>query len=442
LPAKIEAAQQAIGKRLQWASSRLPKVKTDDPALDELYRRCILTILESRWDGPGVSWRPFYAVGTWIWAVPWDLSYTSEGLSILDPEGLRENLLADLKADTARYVQNRFALLRVLRDYMRQTGDVQIFDQKVNGSTVFKLMKQGAEDIEKKYGSRSDGLLDFGGGAQNFLEIRTDGYDHVVGTDNGLAVAYFRQIAEWCRQRNDPDATTFDQRADRILKAMNEKLWDPRTKWFINLEPGDAKNLVWSYHEYDLLDADILSPAQKLGMISHLTEGQFIAPYGLYSISKADTEHWDLEDVDWGGGGQYTGEPFRLSEALYRMGDSQLAWDILSRCTLWTKHYPYIPQEIFGDFPGYPEVEMPAALAAGTGVQTIIFGVFGLHPQQDGSLQVSPSYQHEFGHASLRGYRFRNHSYDVVLDPWKYKVFRDGKLAAKNSYGTTASLSD
>jgi hypothetical protein len=119
-------------------------------------------------------------------------------------------------------------------------------------------------------------------------------------------------------------------------------------------------------------------------------------------LSKADLAHWDLEDVDWGGGGQYTGHPLRIAEFLYRHGSGELDWDILSRCTLWTQWYPYIPQEIFGDFPGYPEVEMPLEIAAGSGVQAILFGLFGLRPQVDGALEILPSYHRNLGEAKCK----------------------------------------
>jgi hypothetical protein len=222
---------------------------------------------------------------------------------------------------------------------------------------------------------------------------------------------------------------------------MNQKLWDQQNGWFVNLYPDGSRHLVLSYHQFDLLDADILSQNQQDRIIGRIKEGEFLAPFGVYSISKADRVHWDLEDVDWGGGGQYTGEPLRLAESLYKLGHPGLGWDIVARCTRWTKHFPYIPQEIFGDYPGYPEVEMPLEVAAGSGVQAVLFGVFGLRPGVDGTLVISPSYRRELGQARLTGYRFRGHVYDVILGPWDYEVFRDGKLAQRTEYGRAAEFS-
>ena len=83
----------------------------------------------------------------------------------------------------------------------------------------------------------------------------------------------------------------------------------------------------------------------------------------------------------------------------YRLGYSELAWDLLNRCTLWTKNFPIIPQEVFGDNPRSPEVEMPLELDAGSAMGAVVFGVFGLRPHLDGSLEVAPSYHQELGQA-------------------------------------------
>ena len=462
LAQRMERADQALRRRLQWAGDALPQVSTADPAFDDLYRRCILSVLESRWERENFTAKPFYAVGTWIFTIPWDTSYASEMLSILDPAGLREAFLTYVRAGLLTnswvpwngnanthfgntttnywYAQNPFAEMRILQDYLNQTGDSDFLNHSEEGATIFEWMKRMGRELVKQYG-RPDGLLDFGAGSQRMLEIRTDGYDHVVAATNGMAVAYFRQVAAWCRERNDPEAAQFESWATTLHSVLNQKLWDNQTGWFVNLYPDGSKHLVLSYHLFDMLDAGILSDRQRDAMLGHLKEGEFLGPLGLYSISKADRVHWDLEDVDWGGGGQYTGEPLRLAESLYRLGNQELAWDILKRCTKWTSYFPYITQEIFADNPRSPEVEMPLEIAAGSGVQAVIFGVFGLRPHLDGTLVVSPSYHQELGQARLTGYRFRGHSYDVRLGPWDYEVFKDGKLVARVAYSKSIEFS-
>jgi hypothetical protein len=463
LAQRMERADQALRSRLEWAGEALPQINTNDPAFDGFYRRCILSVLETRWERENFTAKPFYAVGTWIFTIPWDTSFASEMLSVLDPAGLREAFLAYVRAGlmtnswvpwngngnantyfpgtklTYWYVQSPFAEMRILQDYLNQTGDKEFLNHSEQGATIFEWMKRMGRELEKQYG-RPDGLMDFGAGSQRMIEIRTDGYEHVVAASNGLAFAYYSQLAEWCRERNDPDAALFEGWAKAIQEALNQKLWDEKDGWFVNLYPDGSKQLVLSYHLFDLLDAGILSPHQREAMIGRLKEGEFLGPLGMYSMSKADRAHWDLEDVDFGGGGQYTGQPLRIVESLYRLGHPELAWDILSRCIEWTKYFPLIPQEVFADNPRSPEVEMPLELDAASAMGAIVFGVFGLRPHADGSLAVAPSYHRELGQARLTGYKFRGHSYDVVMGPWDYEVFRDGKLVKRTNYATAVEF--
>jgi len=97
------------------------------------------------------------------------------------------------------------------------------------------------------------------------------------------------------------------------------------------------------YHLFDLLDAGILSPIKRDAMLSHLKEGEFLAPLGMYSMSKADRAHWDLEDVDLAGRAVYGYTAAHRGEFV-QVGIPGLAWDILARCTKWTEHFPTIPR--------------------------------------------------------------------------------------------------
>ena len=218
--------------------------------------------------------------------------------------------------------------------------------------------------------------------------------------------------------------------------SINDRLWDEQAGWFHNLYPDGSQHLVWSYHVFDLLGTSLPSETQQRRLIGHLVEGEFLGPYGMYSVSKSDDTHWDLMDEDWGGGGQYPGMPLRIAEALYRLGHAELGWNILSRCKLWTERYPYVPQDVFTDYPNdMDEEDMPLEISAGSGVQAVVFGIFGLRPSPDGALEVSPSYHQELGEAKLKGYSFRGHSYDVTMGPWEFRVYRDGQLAAQHPYG-------
>jgi len=89
-------------------------------------------------------------------------------ISMLDPEGLRQAFLADLrpgllkstyvpwngKTDNYWYAQSPFAAMRILQDYLRQTGDKSFLDHREQAATIFDWMKQ----VERKRKSVSPGL--------------------------------------------------------------------------------------------------------------------------------------------------------------------------------------------------------------------------------------------------------------------------------------------
>jgi hypothetical protein len=454
LAARIARADHALRERLQWAAENIPRISTADQQLNDLYYRSVLSVLESRWERENFFVHPFYAAGTWLFTTAWDTSYASELLSILDPKGLREAFLAFIRsglltctyipwngeAGEFAYAQDPFAKMRILRDYLGGTGDLAFLDRVENGATVYEWMKRMGVDLKKQRG-RPDGLLDFGSNSNNLLEIRTDGYEHVVAATNGLAAKYFQQIADWGRVRNDPDAEQFAQWALQLKKSLNDKLWNEQAGWFDNLFPDGSRQQVMSYHLFDILNTGLLSERQQHRLVEHIREGEFLGPYGMYSIAKSDDVHWDLMDEDWGGGGQYTGMPLRIAESLYRLGYSQLGWNILARCARWTERYPYLPQDAFTDsIADLDEEDMPLEIAAGSGAQAVLFGVFGLRPALDGSLAILPAYHAELGEAKMAGYLFRGHLYDVAMTSAGYCVYRDGKLAARNVYGAATKF--
>ena len=306
LAQRMEGADQALHKRLQWAGETLPQVSTDDPAFDDLYRRSILSVLECRWERDNFVVKPFYAVGTWTFTIPWDTSYASEMLSVLDPAGLRQAFLAYVHAglmtnswvpwngnasgntyfpgtkQTYWYVQSPFAEMRTLQDYLNQTGDKEFLNHSEEGATIFEWMKRMGRGLEKQYG-RPDGLMDFPEPARNgSSRFAPDGYEHVVAASNGLAFAYFSQMAEWCRERNDPDVRRNLRLGRKTVNAsINEKLWDEKDRWFVNLYPDGSKQLVFNFTTlFDLLDTGILSPPSKRGYAQPSERGRISGSAG------------------------------------------------------------------------------------------------------------------------------------------------------------------
>ena len=457
LAERIERGQLATREDLNWAAKQLPQFYSENKQLEEFYKRSILTVLNCKMNRPDCVSRPYYMSGPSsdrCWA--WDTSFASEMLATMDPDGFKKTVRnffrggqcfritsfnwnqkfdSHWNGQLGGYCQNPMAMIRMVSDYVRLTGDKSFLDEKVDDRSILQYLKQGAISLREQY-ARPDGLLDIGEGTGKMLEIRTSGYEHVLAAINGMAAGYFSRLAGWCKQRNDPDAAKFQDWSDRLIAALDSTLWNDAAGWYENLYPDGSRHLVFSYHMFDLLDEPGLPKDRKLRMIQGIRDGEFLGPYGMFSIARSDSAHWDREDCDWGGGGSYVGQPLRIAEALYRL-DSDKAWDVLSRCARWVECFPYFPQTIYADELALQphQMDWPLQISGGGGVQAVVFGLFGIQPAEDGSITISPHYNKSLGESKLTGYRFRGHSYDIILKPTSFEVHRDGNLLATKPHG-------
>ena len=455
LAARIERGQLATRDELKWAAERLPQIHTDSKALNEFYQRSALTLLMCRLNRPDYVVNPFYDFGQLGGrSVLWDLSFASPTIALLEPEALKGMVRTHLKAGIFNatytnwkgvgggwYAQDPFALLKIINDYLAQTGDTAWLDEtNVGQPSLFGQLCDVGEEFHHRY-ARSDGLLDIGGNTGDMLEIRTSDYYHVLPAINGLASDYYRQLAAWALTRQDPRATEFNQWSQQIVDGFQTKMWDQPTGWFVNLFPDDSRHLVMSYHLFDLLGSTSLRADQRRALVKHLQQGDFTGTFGLHSIAPSDRIHYDREDCDWGGGGQYIGMSARIVESLYRLGERATAWDILKRCTRWTERFPYWPQTIYADELALQphQANWPLQLSGGGGVTAVVAGVFGIHPQLDGTLEFQPSCEPDLGEARLSGYHFRGNTYDVVMSKKGFRVFKNGHFVTHGRPGEKVS---
>jgi hypothetical protein len=453
---RIEKSVAAHVEELRWASDRLPQIHTANAMLDEFYKRSILSVLFCRRVRENYCVSPFYDLGYGRGAaVAWDTSFSSRLIAQLDPEGLMGMVRAFLRAGGALhstyltwegkcfgwYAQSPFALMEMVCDFMRLTGETHVLDEKIGGSSLLEYLKDAGKEFLNHY-TAPNGLIDIGEGTRKMLELRTFGYEHMIATVNALAVDYYKQLSSWCAKRGDTDARLFASAAQRIEPALNQLLWDEKAGWYGCLYPNGTRTMVLSYHAFDMLRSSAVPAERKRRMAERIREGEFLAPFGMYSISLSDRDHWDLEDCDWGGGGQYVGQPLRIADALYTCGESKRAWRLLSRCAKWVERFPYFPQTIYGDELKLQEhqVDWPLEISAGAGAQAVIGGVFGLQPQLDGSLVITPHWNSTLGEVRLTNYRFRGHTYEVQLARDGFSVSTDGGPAAKHVYSSAARL--
>ena len=444
---RMEKADQVTREKLNWAYENVPKLESTNAKLQEYYYRCLLSVLMSRYENPNYITNPFWAVGYWPFTISWDNSYSSDILAMLDPESLKEAILTDFREVKMKrtyvswkgafwdnlYIQEPFALQLMIEAYVRHTSDYTIFNQKAGESTVWEWMQRWIKELQTNY-TNKNGLIDVGYNTEKIIEIRTDGYNHIVPITNILTVHLLYRMSEWAGILKDKNKDIYYKEAEKLKSLINDRLWNDSRGWFENLYPDGSKEAIWTNHLFDALGTDYISASQVNKLVSHLREGEFLGKFGLYSIARKDTVHWDLIDSDWGGGGQYAGAPGRLSRYLYRQGFPEMGWNILQRHMGYIEYFPYLPQNPRTDAPIQDRSSMPVEISAGAGMEAIIFGIFGIKIERN-RLTIQPNTHEELGPTILRNFKCRGKSYNIRLSLNNFSVYQDGELVTTKMYG-------
>ncbi|NJX14380.1 hypothetical protein [Tamlana crocina] len=450
---RMEKADKKTRDMLAWAYKQMPVLTSSNKQLQEYYYRCLLSVMMSRYENPNYITDVFWAVGTWPYTISWDNSYSSDVLAMLDPESLKGAIITDFEQVQLKktyvgwngahweilYIQEPFALQIMIEAYLRHTNDFSIFDEKAAGKTVWQWMQAWVDELQTNY-TNDLGLIDVGYNTEKIIEIRTDGYNHAVPITNTLTIDLLYTMADWAKKRNESKLEKrFFKDAEKLKGLVDEYMWNEELGWFDNYYPDGTKGTIWTYHLFDLLGTDYLPDHQAYKLVSHLQEGEFLGKYGVYSIARRDSVHWDLIDSDWGGGGQYAGMPGRISRNLYQKGFAGKGWDVLKRNMRYIDHFPYLPQNPRIDAPEADRSSMPLQIAAGAGMEAIIFGTFGVNIQEN-SLSIKPYNHEDIGEALLENVQWNNNSYSIQLERKTFSVYKNGQLETTKFYGETYSI--
>ncbi|WP_203256901.1 glucosidase family protein [Hyunsoonleella ulvae] len=450
---RMEQADKKTRDMLAWAYEKMPVLTSSNKQLQEYYYRCLLSVMMSRYENPNYITDVFWAVGTWPYTISWDNSYASDVLAMLEPESLKGAILTDFEQVQLKktyvgwngahweilYIQEPFALQIMIEAYLRHTNDYSIFDEVAAGKTVWQWMQAWVDELQDNYTNKL-GLIDVGYNTEKIIEIRTDGYNHAVPITNTLTIDLLYTMADWAKKRNESKLEkTFFKDAEKLKSLVDEYMWNEELGWFDNYYPDGSKGTIWTYHLFDLLGTDYLPPHQAYKLVSHLQEGEFLGKYGVYSIARRDSVHWDLIDSDWGGGGQYAGMPGRISRNLYQKGFAGKGWDVLKRNIRYIDHFPYLPQNPRIDAPEADRSSMPLQIAAGAGMEAIIFGTFGVNIQEN-SLSIKPYNHEDIGTALLENVKWNNDNYSIQLERKTFSIYKNGQLEATKFYGETYSI--
>ena len=346
-------------------SGHLPALDFAQPELTRLYYMSVLSCLNSRRTMPTTSHRARFATGGQaIWAgsaQPLTTAYTwggSEGapttsflwevqqqaalLARLDPQVLRTQLEAFLRADmsshwgidvlTGRgvgmwYGVNDGAIITCCADYLRITGDLAWLDHEVDGSSVRVHLLRHLDRIDELASGAA--LSDFGK-AENLLECIST-YEH--------RVASFNAMAAWCHRYAatvlDPDRAELHlARAEAVEAAVRDLM---RPEGYFDCDTPDGRRAVRTCLDFIYVGrfmGDRLDEAERAAMLRFFVSELETVDW-MRALSLADSDaftdrmpYFQTYRADHQACGSYDGWPGWAAEVRLRFGDvdDTLAW--------------------------------------------------------------------------------------------------------------------
>jgi hypothetical protein len=431
-------------------SGHLPVLETTDKDVLRLYWMGALGVAYFKRTSPySVIGRTYDTLSPRYWqsvTFLWDYSLSSLVHALLDPDVMRVHLEHWMSTDIYKhfgtewvtggpvgqwYSVNDFAMVKMIRDYLRWTGDHQWLGKGV------RSLHGGEPPVVEylEWYARSwfmfrtpSGLASYGG-IGNLLECVST-YISEVASLNAANAFNLRFAAEVARMLGRPDKAHGYESEARQLVSDLQKLYAPgRGFWNARLTDG---RMVPVRHCYDFVTVvntigEDLSPTQHAEMTSFFKR-ELRTPTWMHALSCEDIDAMSGVRPDHQWTGAYTAWPAQALSALYRMGESELAFEWMKGLVASTNQGPF-GQAHFADSviepdgggarkatPDLPYICDWACSAAGAWVNVVVESLFGVEASLADGLSATPQFADFDPAARLVGLRYQGADYEVTRE--------------------------
>ncbi len=420
----------------------LPVLETSDEDLRKIYNLGALGVVYFRRQSP-VLGRTYDTLMPAFWQTAtflWDYSLSGQVHALLDPAVMKRHLEHWMATDVhtcfgtewltgapmgAWYSVNDYAMMRMINEYLRWSGDRAWLDQQVplpDGApmTVRDHVRRFANHWEKF--RTPTGLADYGG-INNLLECVST-YVHEVAALNAGNVFNLRTAAAL-----EGDAAAAEEmrgQADALVAQIQKLYVDGGGYW--NTRQPDG-TLVPVRHCYDFLTVlytmgDDLSPSQREEMADFCLR-ELRTPNWMRALSAEDPDAYYSNRPDHQWNGAYPAWPPGALAGLWRIGriDDAVSWlrDLVASANQGPYGQAHFTQE-FAPYEAGGAIKAPAEFpyindwtcsSNGSWVQLVIESIFGVRAGFDGTIEAQPAFGSLDRDARLRGLRFQGALYDV-----------------------------
>ena len=425
-------------------SGALPVLETESDALRDLYWAGVIGVIWFRRDSPAsVLGRTYDTLSPRYWQTTtfiWDYSLSSVVHALLDPQPMRTQLEHWIASDIHThfgtewltgspvgywYSVNDWAMTRLVRDYVRFSGDTGWLRQIPSGGN--RAIADHVQGWARSWLDRRRGhaLADYGE-IDNLMECVST-YVHEVASLNAANVWCLRVAAELAaRDGHVVEAAQLHDLSTQLLGEVQKLYADGEGYWHAR-QPDGRLQPVRHCYDFATVARTIggdLAAAQREEMVEFFTR-ELQTPTWMHALSPCDPDaSYSLRpDHQWNGA--YTAWPVDAARALIELGraDIAAAW---APGLAETTHQGPIAQAHFVEGivptggrgapkapPQFPYLIDWACSAAGAFTELVVEGFFGLDVPIGGAPRATPCLEHIDPDARLRGVLIAGESYDV-----------------------------
>ncbi|TDE96065.1 hypothetical protein EXU48_07460 [Occultella glacieicola] len=428
----------------------LPLLETSDDALRRLYWWGAVGVLWFKRDNPAsVLGRTYDTLMPRYWQTTtfiWDYSLSSQVHALLDPGVMRRQIAHWVGLDIDKhfgtewltggpvgywYSVNHYAMTRLVRDYVAFTGDRAFLDEALTAADG--VTQRLADDVRMWARAwhrirSASGLADYGE-IDNLLEC-VSSYVHEVASLNAANVWCLRTAADLAELEGDAqEAAVLRAEAEDLVGKVKD-LYLPGSGYFHARQPDGS--LVPTRHCYDFatvgttIAADLPERVRD-EMVRFFTD-ELRTPSWMRALSPFDADAGYSLRADHQWNGAYPAWPPDAARSAIALGHPEVVLEWLPGLARSANQGPpgqahfveEAAEPVNGGArktpPQFPYLIDWSCSSAGSWVELVISGIFGVHVAWDGTVSVDGCVEQLDPQAALRGLRVGGVSYDVVGD--------------------------